>query len=1258
MLGGQEKSQLEQLENLLVVSENYRDDLEFFRKRWTSGTCDWIFSNSSFNNWLDDGEEGPTMLWLHALPASGKSILSSYVVNHLLETSICAYYFFRFGDQSKRSLSTCLRTIAFQIAEQLPQFRRALQDIRFPTKTAEKTDAKTLWEKIFVGVLFKIRVKTTMFWIIDALDESDHPQFLVELMQGIHESSVPIKVLLVSRQTPELISTFDRLSIVVPCVYLPLRDTKKDIRVFVEKEVQYMHAPSEFKLEIVEKLVANAVGNFLWASLALTEVMKCNTQEDLDTTLEGIPSGMEQMYQRMEGKIIENTRSRDQQLGQMILTWTTCSRRPLSLKELAQALQPEFSIKLDLTFTISRVCGQFVVVDSSDRLAMVHQTARDHIIATDSALGVNVTESHEKLLMKCLAVLEERNQRRDRDRLLGNQEFVNYAMASWAFHLNMTSAESNAPLLLLSKFLRGNSVLAWIVSLAQQNQLKLLVYSSKSMNSYVRRKRRCQATTNPLLHPLREIDLVESWATDFLKLLGKFGQNLMASPLSIYHQIPPFCPKNSMIYRQFEQNISLPRALSVEGVSKNLWDDSLAKLSLGSGSQTLVIICSGDHFGILTAAGMIVLYNSTTFEVKQNLRHGERVCAMSFSNCSNLLATYGFRTTKVWSVKNGQVLHQIRNPMGSRAFTIKFSISNTELVIGSNDRLIRSARLADKDPTWSTINQTLLKDDTALDRPVHNVPWRIEFNSDVSCVAIAYRGSPLCVWAMDPPELIGRCMRNQDYAGNAWTVVDQVIWHPKSDEVLGLYMGGQVFRWNPYSHSQQELQAEASIIASSPEGKFFVTGDSNGTIKLYNFHHFALIYQLSCENMINDICFSPDSKRLYDIRGQFCNIWEPNALLRADETGEQDVEDASDVASNPTAAVSESFVDVRDQITAVAIQFRGRYQAIGNEAGVVSVVDALEGDHVTTQLWRSPVTLSIEHLEWSNDGNYLACAELTGRIVVHKVQLENDLSWSAASVFSVKLKVDSAGIQQIMLNHDGTKLLVKNGSCVNFWTIGLPSRSEVCDKSIASPNTHWINHPSDPALVLGFGLSLLRVYRWDDLEEIASFAFNASPLISSENFNLANEEADNTLSAVHISSIFPNPSGSHLLVSTGITTSEGHAQFTSVFEAPVIKPSPISPPQITITSTPVPQEIQKQIEIPIGIIPKQRLIFIDKDYWMCSWRFGANVTTEKVQRYYFLPKDWLSVEYLKLCALLADGRFLIPNNGELAIVISTGLNHG
>ncbi|KAE8453869.1 hypothetical protein EG329_007645 [Mollisiaceae sp. DMI_Dod_QoI] len=1261
------RSQVEQLETLLAVSETQQADLEFFRKRWTPGTCEWILSSPFFHKWVGNDEQSPTMLWLHALPASGKSILTSFIINHLLQECFCVYYFFRFGDESKRSLSACLRSIAFQIAEQLPRFRRALKDLRISSKTFEKTDARTIWDKIFVDILFKMTFSTTIYWVIDALDESDHPQLLIELMQSIAKSSAPIKVLLVSRQNSELISTFDRLSVVVPIASLPIEDTKKDIRTYVEKEVRYMHAGPELKSQIIEKLVAGAEGNFLWASLALVEVMECNTQEDLDETLEGIPSGMIQLYQRMERTIIEKTkpRPRDQKLGQTILTWATCSRRPLLLTELTQALQPEFSVMLDLKFTITRVCGQFVVVDSTDRLVMVHQTARDHILATDSALAVNATKAHEKLFTKCLSALEEYGQRRDSDRrpstqkATEGQEFVLYAMTSWAYHLNMISPDSDAPLILLSRFLKGSAVFAWIVLLAQQKQLKLLVYSSRSMNLYVRRKRGRYAATNPLLHRLQELETLESWATDFLKILGRFGRNLTTSPTSLYQQIPPFCPKKSMVYRQFQQHTPLPHMLTVEGISNSVWDDSLAKISLGSGCHTLSILSSGDHFAVLTSTGSVNLYNSTTFELKQTLEHKERVCAMCFSSCSNLLATYGFRTTKVWSVNTGQIMYQIRNPIGSRALTLTFSAGYTQLIIGSTDRLLRIAQLTGTSPSWSVLHPSLLKGETALDRPVHNVPWKIAFNSDATSVAAAYRGSPLCVWSIDPPELIGRCMRNQEYAGNSWTVVDQVIWHPKSEEVIGLYMGGHVFRWNPYNNTQQELQADASIVASSPEGKFFATGDSRGTIKLYNFQHFSLIYQLSCENMMSDLCFSPDSKRLYDLRGQFCNIWEPNALIRVDETGEQDSEIGSEIASIPTAAISETFAEVRDQITAIAIQFRGRYHAIGSESGVVSVVDTGEGDHFAIPLWKSPVMLSIGHMDWSSDGKYLACAELTGKVIVKNVQLEPGQKWAVTPVFEVKMQVSSEGIHQVLLNSDGKYLLVRNGPSVTVWSLVQSPKSAVQEQTIILPGATWIKHPSDSSILLAFSASEVRTYNWDDLSQLSIVSLETPHLESSPDSNKSSEVTSDLIEGPagegKINSILTNPAGTHFLIDTTQPTAQDDVHRTYLVEASTVTLSHADPTPSAITPYQIPPNIQNQIEIPLGLLPKQRLIFLNKDYSMCSWRLGADLATEKVQRYYFLPKDWLNLEALDLCALLADGKFLMPNNGELAIIKSAGL---
>jgi len=54
-------------------------------------------------------------------------------------------------------------------------------------------------------------------------------------------------------------------------------------------------------------------------------------------------------------------------------------------------------------------------------------------------------------------------------------------------------------------------------------------------------------------------------------------------------------------------------------------------------------------------------------------------------------------------------------------------------------------------------------------------------------------------------------------------------------------------------------------IACSPNGQVFVTMDVGGSIKIYDFSSMSLIYKLSSEDRVNQIHFSPDNLRFYDL---------------------------------------------------------------------------------------------------------------------------------------------------------------------------------------------------------------------------------------------------------------------------------------------------------------------------------------------------------------------------------------------------------
>lgn len=440
------------------------------------------------------------------------------------------------------------------------------------------------------------------------------------------------------------------------------------------------------------------------------------------------------------------------------------------------------------------------------------------------------------------------------------------------------------------------------------------------------------------------------------------------------------------------------------------------------------------------------------------------------------------------------------------------------------------------------------------------------------------------------------------------------------------------------------------MLAVSQDGRFFATGGTNGTIKLYNFHHFTLIYQLSCENMIADICFSPESSRIYDIRGQFCNVWEPNALLRLEAGSEHDSDIASEVSSLPTSSISEAFAEVRDQITATAVQLRRHYQVIGTQTGMISILDSSKADKAPFQLWESPAHLSIGLLSWSCDGNYLACYELSGTVFVKRIRQIKDRQLDTSRVFEKKLTICSEGLEQILLNHDGSMLLVKNGVKVTIFHTAKDTNSATsAEVSITSPGTKWAKHPEVPSLLLVCSPSKISICQWKDLSEIASFDF-PSPvgLATSPNDDQEGQFPDRFC----VNRIVTSHSGSLVLINT-IDHTKGLKHHISLFDISITTRH--TAPPATINNHDLPKEIQEQIEIPLAILPLQGLVFLDKNYFMCSYRIGANPPTETVHRYYPLPKDWLNMECLELCAMLEDGTFLIPNNGELAVINCTAI---
>ncbi|KAL9633085.1 MAG: hypothetical protein Q9164_004912 [Protoblastenia rupestris] len=1302
---------------LLSVSGAPTEDLMNLHKLRATGTCESLLTATQLKEWLfNDSRSG--IVWMHARPGSGKSVKASFLVDHLKGAGrLCHYYFFKYQDSTKRSLNSLLRYLAYQLAQDVCSTRDILGRMADEGLRFEKTDGLSIWHTLFEPILPKMSSQKPIYWVIDALDESDSPKAVIESLSGIPYNT-PIRVIIISRSIPTISMAFDRAATRTVINVLCIDDNADDIRKYAESEMELMHGALEFRHRVTSQIVERAEGNFLWAHLALQEIMQSHSEEDCWRALEEVPSGMEPLYQRMENSIARLSKPIDRTLARLLLIWATYSRRPPSVEELLQALNPKYPTILDLPYTITQICGQFVTVDSNQRVSLIHKTAREYLMqASKLPFSFTPQESHEELFERSISVFFDTKIQENLSRKMLPPLYL-YAATSWAYHLSYIPPELDNPLDLLIKFFSGPHVLAWIEALAISNQLQVPVSTSRSLSSYIRRRRKLDAIKAPMQCRVTGLKLLELWPIDLLKLVGKFGGRLLQDSTAIYKFIPQLSPRNSGLNQQFGS--SPLSGISVTGVSSADWDDLLSRISIGRAEKALMITCSGRFVAVLTSTGVIMLFNVLTFGQIRTFSHLEYCFKMCFNSSGDRLATYGLRTIKVWDTTTGRLLISAPNPPNARAMDICFAENDTVLLMLTDVRVAWLFDMRVAAGRWQNLHAEIFEPENRIEGAFTNSPTSLSFNNDSTQIVVGYRGSPVEIWDFAPLKFTHRCRRRHRKSNQAkrnWTGTVRTQWHPNSGEVLGIYTDGIVFKWHPHTESYTELSGECnsapSEIQSSPDGLVFATSDVKGVVKLYNHDDFTLIYQLSSEDTVTSLCFSPDSRRFYDIRGSYCNIWEPNALMRLSDVDERDLETESDAGSstNVSQYASEAWVDSSSPITTLAASPQGLLICAGNDDGTVFVRDTTHDKKL--EIATSSYDMSIELVAWSDNGKYLAYLDLSGKLVVRAVaaQVEKQLEarWVQRTVMDVRIRLDKGGAQQLFFNPDSTLCLVANRQHAQVWS--LLSRSICAEyRPSSEPDTCdiWVNHPSEPKNLLAFRNSTIAEHSWADFTKSSEWKIDTT-FMAAGRVNVApqeEEESENRPGLRRKQSRSGPKSNEMILIQVEVSflrelfilsfaqpgsSGNGHSK---LFMIPLSSLSPHSPSIVDRVIT-LPQDVSEAIERPLNIMGRDRLVFIDESFWVCTYhididgissnnsavgrRSGADsetlddeekgmrklsiattvverrrsgIPSSRLVRHFFLPQDWVNADVLRLCQVTVDGRFLCPRKGEIAVIKS------
>lgn len=361
----------------------------------------WLLKKSEFQMWMSSSTS--SMLWLHGIPGSGKSMLVAHVIEYIktrnareLSPAPLAYFYCsRNTTEPGRADSTeLLRCILEQLScsdQDLPIRLPVVEAYKLRRREARGRMPAKLDLEDTVKLLLALLESNPAIIVIDALDECNptrRQELLNSLQTLIKESNNIVKVFVSSRDDHDLVHRLSRSS----NLYIDALQNMEDITKFVNSRVRDAirkekilcgRVSTKLRDEIISTLIGKAKGMFRLVSLhidSLCDPARVKTRANVLHVLANLPPDLEKSYDYILAQIAGSQKP-NPEIASRVFKWLLAVREQLTSQTFILAICAGMeNMGLITPFDILSVCSNLVLYDEdADSFRFAHLSVVEYL---------------------------------------------------------------------------------------------------------------------------------------------------------------------------------------------------------------------------------------------------------------------------------------------------------------------------------------------------------------------------------------------------------------------------------------------------------------------------------------------------------------------------------------------------------------------------------------------------------------------------------------------------------------------------------------------------------------------------------------------------------------------------------------------------------------------------------------------------------------------------------------------------------------